>query len=221
MIKLIYPSKDIEPDIKEIFRYMGQKTYDDNLLKEVLLIKDEVLKNAQFLGCFKETELSLSENGVNFGIGEIKSVSLLKNLTGCEKTIVFCATSGANIDRLISKYSFISPLKGFIANAVANTLIECFCDDICISLSKKYEKTGLYLRPRFSPGYGDTDLNLQKDFLTFLDATRKTGVSLTDGNMMVPSKSVTALMGISSTDEKCHISGCENCNKTNCNFRRN
>lgn len=221
MIKLIYPAKNITPDIKEIFRYMGQKSPDDALLKEVLSIKEDVLKNAQFIGCFKENELSFSEKGINFGIGEIKSESLIKNLSGCGKVVVFGATLGTNIDRLISKYSAISPLKGFIANAVSNAVIECFCDDICKNLANEYEKDGFYLRPRFSPGYGDLSVNLQKDFLTFLDAPRKISLTLTDGNMLVPVKSVTAVIGISKTNSLCSLSGCETCNKTNCNFRRN
>ena len=49
---------------------------------------------------------------------------------------------------------------------------------------------------RFSPGYGDFDLKYQKDILEYLDANKKIGISLTDSLMMIPTKSITAIIGI-------------------------
>ena len=54
-----------------------------------------------------------------------------------------------------------------------------------------------YLRPRFSPGYGDLPLALQADVFWALDCTSKIGVSLSESLIMSPQKSVTAIIGIS------------------------
>ena len=49
---------------------------------------------------------------------------------------------------------------------------------------------------RFSPGYGDLPLDVQRPLFAALDVPRKIGVSLTDSLLMAPSKSVSAIIGI-------------------------
>ena len=55
---------------------------------------------------------------------------------------------------------------------------------------------GCALRHRFSPGYGDLPLSVQPAFLAALDATRRLGITLTSSFLMVPTKSVTAFVGV-------------------------
>ena len=74
---------------------------------------------------------------------------------------------------------------------------------------------------RYSPGYGDLDIRVNKDILNLLNAHRKIGVTVTDTGIMIPRKSVVALIGI--TDKKIVQTKrtCENCtNRDNCKFRR-
>ena len=54
-----------------------------------------------------------------------------------------------------------------------------------------------------------------------VDTAKKIGLTMTESYMLTPVKSVTALIGISDSDEKCHIKGCESCTKTDCIYRRN
>jgi len=56
--------------------------------------------------------------------------------------------------------------------------------------------SGEGLVSRFSPGYGDLPLDYQRTLLSVLDTSRKIGVSLTDSLLMVPSKSVSAIVGV-------------------------
>ena len=51
-------------------------------------------------------------------------------------------------------------------------------------------------RPRFSCGYGDLPLSLQREIFPALQVTKNIGVTLTDGDLMMPTKSVTAIVGI-------------------------
>ena len=51
---------------------------------------------------------------------------------------------------------------------------------------------------RFSPGYGDLPIEVQKDFLPLLDAERRLGITLSESCLMAPSKSVTAIIGVAS-----------------------
>ena len=55
---------------------------------------------------------------------------------------------------------------------------------------------GETLVPRYSPGFGDFPLSAQREILSVLDAARAIGVSLTDTLLMVPSKSVSAVIGV-------------------------
>ena len=87
-------------------------------------------------------------------------------------------------------------------------------------ISTELEKSGLYLRPRFSPGYGDFPIEFQEPIMRMLDCAKKIGLTMTDSYMMSPTKSVTAIIGISTEKERCPISGCEACGKKDCAYRR-
>ena len=87
-------------------------------------------------------------------------------------------------------------------------------------MREEYERKGLYLRPRFSPGYGDFPLSCQEGLLNGLQAGKRIGITLTEGSLMMPSKSVTAVIGISENKEFCTVTGCEICEKTDCAYRR-
>ena len=55
---------------------------------------------------------------------------------------------------------------------------------------------GLTTNWRFSPGYGDLPLSAQPALLKALDANRRLGIAVTSTNMLVPVKSVTAVLGL-------------------------
>ena len=107
-----------------------------------------------------------------------------------------------------------------ILQAAAASAVEEVCDALNLEINAEMEKSGLYARPRFSPGYGDFPLEHQPAFLKALDAAAKIGIHLTDGYLMMPSKSVTALIGFSGEKTACSLEGCEMCHKTDCTYRR-
>ena len=133
-------------------------------------------------------------------------------MEGCKEIVVLAATLGSEADRLIKKYSVTDMSKAVVMQACAAAKLEEFCDNI--------QKRLGYMRPRFSPGYGDFPLEYQKLILQLLEAPKKIGLSMTEASMLVPTKSVTAIIGIHNIDENCQKSGCEICNKMDCAFRR-
>ena len=79
----------------------------------------------------------------------------------------------------------------------------------------------MYLTIRYSPGYGDFPLSFQKEILDFLDAYRKIGLSVTPNYIMIPRKSITAVLGISNFNVKGKLAGCNQCVlKEKCNYRK-
>lgn len=160
------------------------------------------------------------EDKINIGTMNITSRSLGRNLKGCQKAAVFGATLGVQTDMLIKRYSVTDMARAVVLQACAAVLLEEYCDQCQDKIGMAAEKEKLWMRPRFSPGYGDFDIHHQKDILRMLDTAKKIGLTMTDGYMLTPTKSVTAVIGLSSVDEKCHRHGCEVCQKADCIYRR-
>lgn len=151
---------------------------------------------------------------------EIASRSLFRNLKGCTKVVLFGATLGSGVDQLLRRTSLTDMSRAVIQQACAAALLEEYCDERQLEIGRDLEKEGLYLRPRFSPGYGDFDIHYQEPVMRMLDCAKTIGLSMTDSYMMTPTKSVTAVIGASPVRERCPIEGCEACTKTDCEYRR-
>ena len=143
-----------------------------------------------------------------------------KNLKGCSQAVVFGATLGTGVDVLMKRYSLTDMAKAVVLQACAAAMLEEYCDKAQNEIAESLRKEQLYLRPRFSPGYGDYSILHQDDILRMLDAAKTIGLTMTESYMLTPTKSVTAVIGISSTQEPCHIKGCEECQKLDCIYRR-
>lgn len=160
------------------------------------------------------------ENHIRFGNLEVCSKSLEKNLCGCERIVLFGATLGIGTDQLISRISRMDMAKAVVLQACAAALLEEYCDTCQDQIAAELQEEGYYLRPRFSPGYGDFPISCQKNVIQMLDCAKKIGLTLTESCMMVPSKSVTAVIGASTLQMACHRQGCEVCGKKDCMYRR-
>ncbi|OUN21507.1 hypothetical protein B5G34_10450 [Flavonifractor sp. An82] len=165
-----------------------------------------------------EVPLTLCPGGAELGDWSIRSEKLRAHLEGCTAALLFGATLGVGVDRLIARSAAGRVAQAAVDQAVAAALIEAVCDDACDQLAGQYP--GKYLRPRFSPGYGDFPLTDQPELLRRLDGPRKIGLTATDSCLLAPIKSVTAVIGVADTPGKCHAGGCATCSKTNCAFRR-
>ncbi|MBR0277663.1 MAG: Vitamin B12 dependent methionine synthase activation subunit [Clostridia bacterium] len=215
-------NNEIKIDRKEIFRYLGYKnnTVDEAIVR---LAEECVCKIRDALSCkacYDRFPVLREEKMLNLGFTDTVSESLSKNLTGCDEIFVFTATIGIDADRLINRYSKISPAHALVMLAAGAVAIEEWCDILCGKLADEANSEGKFLRPRFSPGYGDFPIEKQTDIFRVLDCSRKIGVMLTKGLLMIPTKSVSAIIGISNEDTKCILSGCEMCSNKNCEFRR-
>lgn len=152
---------------------------------------------------------------------DIKSKNLAKNVRGCSQAVLLGATLGIETDQLIRKYTVTNMPRAVVLQACAAAYLEEVLDQWQDGLKAEMLEEGWYLRPRFSPGYGDFDIRHQKELLQMLDGAKKIGLTVTDGMMLSPTKSVTAVIGVSKENVPCHRSGCEVCGKTDCIYRRN
>ena len=155
---------------------------------------------------------------VSFMGMRVHSKSLAAHLQGCKRVAVLAATLGTGADTLIRKYSVSDLGKAVVAGAVCAAMIEAYCDQIEAEIARKEELCGQYRTARFSPGYGDFELAHQKDILELLQCSKRIGLTLTDGMMMIPSKSVVAVMGFRQ-EKQDNKRKCENCAQRDCAFR--
>ena len=160
------------------------------------------------------------EEGFQIASLHLRSRSLQRNLAGCDEVFLFAATLGIAVDTLIKRAALMDSAKGAVMQASAAAVIEAFCDEENEKMRAEMRSEGLYLRPRFSPGYGDLSLDCQRDFLNILKTQKNIGLTVTDSGLMIPIKSVTAIIGISRVNTSCYLQGCEVCTKTDCSFRR-
>ena len=208
---------------KEAVRYLG---YGRNAADEktFALIEDafaELERTVSPKSVWRIFDLEQTVDGKNIiGNMEIESNSLTRNLKGCVKAVLFGATLGAGTDRLIARISLSDMAKAVVIQSCAAVLLEEYCDERQVAIGEELEAEGLFLRPRFSPGYGDFDITYQQPLMRMLDCAKTIGLTMTDSFMMTPAKSVTALIGASPVKERCPVAGCEACGKTDCEYRR-
>ena len=117
------------------------------------------------------------------------------HLNGAD-VVFLCGTIGAEFDAWQRRLSVLSAADAFLSQRIGLGAVEKVMDDLERRLRLEVEVEGKRLKPRRSPGYGDLPLELSRRILDELDAPRKLGVSITDSNLLVPSKSVTAICEI-------------------------
>lgn len=188
-----YPEPPV--DKREILRYAGVKgeSADTSALLEDCLL--EIGERLNYRVCYCEFQIERRDNEINLGFAKTDSRLLAKNLENCHKIILFCATVGVEMDRLISRYSSISPARSVMLQAIGSERVEALCDEFCRDVTENLGE-GFSSRPRFSPGYGDLPLELQREIFLALEPSKRIGVTLGDNLFMSPSKSVTAIIGI-------------------------
>lgn len=200
---------------QEALRYLRAKPGDKaaGILVDTVYLK---LRNeVQARSVLQKHSITVDSEGITLDIGvRFTSRDLARHLKGCEEVLLLAATLGSKVDAAIRRLALTSVAEGAAAQAVAAALIESYCD----SVQAETDTGGLSQRPRFSPGYGDWDLSEQKILFPVLECAKHIGLTLTDGMMMAPSKSVTAVIGLSE-DVACVWNKCMTCKNINCPYR--
>ena len=192
-----------KPDLREITRYLGYYgvTPDESMMREIDQCINELEKVITPRFVYDRFGLLQKEEGdgsvLSFGGIETGSRDLARNLKGCTEVYIMAVTLGPGPDRLVRRASVGRMSRALIYQAAAAAMTEAWCDEINERIRSEAARDGLYTRPRFSPGYGDLPLSVQKQISGLLNMPKEIGVSLTESLLMTPSKSVTALIGVS------------------------
>ena len=191
---------EIPFDEKEILRYAMLPSFapvpEDLPLQECLKAAKGA---AQCRAVWRRYLLARDGERLSLGFAETDSRDLMRHLEGCGEILLFACTAGAETDRRIARAKLVSPAKGLLMHAIGAQQVEGACDRLCRRLAEQFPDRKL--TSRFSPGYGDLPLDLQRSVMAALDCGRTVGITLTDSLLMTPSKSVTAIIGMKVREE--------------------
>lgn len=217
----VYTKTFPEPPVRrtEILRYAGTREATPELsalLEEALA---EALPVLQYKVCWQKLPITQEADGLDLTFARTSSTTLSRHLAGCDHIILFGATVGIGLDRLIARYGRIAPAKALLLQAFGAERIEVLCNAFSQTIKEASAAEGLDTTSRFSPGYGDLPLELQRDIFRTLNCSGKIGLTLNDSLIMSPAKSVTAIIGIGNPCRNA-ATGCSGCTKTDCIHRR-
>ncbi len=211
-------------DRAEAFRYMGYKGGEipDNINALAEECEKRLLAAVSPKFVYALFDIEHRENGVfvkNTPL-VLRGKSISEHLKACEKCALLAATLGSGADGVIRGYESGAMEKAVVADCLASAAIEQVCG---LAEEKIRERlSGMYLTWRFSPGYGDFPLDIQRDFLNTLNAPKRIGLTVTENLILIPRKSVTAVIGVSEHEIPKGQLWCGVCSmRDNCQFRKN
>ena len=158
----------------------------------------------------------------------IQGTKIGAHLAGCDKVILLSATVGDEIEETVTKrFADGEYTSSVLLDAAATTAVEQLADGMEKAIKPKASAQGYGMRWRFSPGYGDWPIEQQPELIRLAHAG-EIGVSLSSSMMLIPRKSITAIIGLYKEENKGQdttaaehdLHGCAACGKLDCPSRK-
>lgn len=217
--------KKYEIHRREVLRYLGYKKnmeIPQNIEKllewaKVLVLQRAVPKVVKGVFDIAVTNTRVKVQNTKLVLPSRQLAALMHD---CTKIVLMAATLGVGIDNLIASTEKTDLTFSVVLDATATTLIEEVCDKENLIVMESTRTLNSFARPRFSPGYGDLPLHVQPNIISTLMADKMIGLTCNEDHLLIPRKSVTAVIGISDRPHRAE-EGCEKCNlKLTCPYRQ-
>ena len=127
---------------------------------------------------------------------ELRGRDVFRHLKDARCCALVAATLGMASERRLRLLARQNPLDAAILDAAGSAYIEAAVDEMDAAVGNAAQEAGLTRKWRFSCGYGDCPLAAQDAIVAALDATRRIGLTVTDSHLLLPAKSVTAMVGL-------------------------
>ncbi len=127
----------------------------------------------------------------------LESTSLAKLLGNSEEAVIMASTGGYDIMNQIQRLQDMDEMaRALVYDTAASEITDAGLDWLMAYLKQQLTREGQTLtHMRYSPGYGDLKLYNQIVFYNQLELG-KAGVKITPKYMLIPEKTVTAIVGI-------------------------
>lgn len=230
MAAFILPSPALQIDRAEVLRYLrwpSDKPLPPEIEERLTKAEADILAAAQPRFVYKAFRLHQVQSGLGL---EGSSLVLAGQDIACllqtsEDCLLLAATLGAAVDELIRRAEIRDISRALLLDACASAAVENLCEQLQDGLRQHFLTEGLYLTARFSPGYGDLPLECQPQFCAALDTVRSIGLTVSQSGLLLPRKSVTAVIGLTSQSPvQAQLTlqhNCAICRLQNCPYRKN
>jgi len=203
MTPMVVDIKEVPIPIKAVFRRLGYPPGSNQVNGEVGRIFNKEVERAhdflkpQGVYCLFEIQ-SRKEQLMTFCNSSfiLKSSQVVRLLRNSELVCLFMVTIGSALEQEVQSLMDSGDLtQAVILDAIGSETADAAADKLHRDLLKSLAETeGFSITARFSPGYGDWPLTVQKDILCICNG-KKIGISVNDSFLMNPRKSVSALLG--------------------------
>lgn len=190
----------------QVLRYLGYRrkqelTPDISALVDEMIMEVQNVSNARYLYQAYDFTLDEANHAIHLTNTDLvlQSKQLYSHLKHAKQVVLLAATLGIEVERQVRLYELSEMTKAFVLDAACVDYIEKICDLAEVDIDSQF--TDSVLNRRFSPGYGDLSLEVQPQFLKTLGADRQLGLTLTENYLMIPRKSVTAILGLFEDDK--------------------
>jgi len=199
----VFPSINIPVPLDAIYRRLGYRkgttNIDDHKREEIERHIDYATSLISLKGAGLRVPLrDVTPHRVIFATGaEIESDKLARFLKGCEEALLIGATAGgAVMDAIRGDTEGGDMTRGVVVDAVASEMADAAIDWIVGFFNRLLTREQASLtKGRFSAGYGDFLLEKQRMVYDLLELDR-IGVKINENFILMPEKSVTAIVGI-------------------------
>ena len=214
-----------ENEVLRYLEYKGQKISDNlkNTIDECIKITKGKINPRYILRVYPILRENSNRDEIHIKGSNLKlnSKDLYNLLDNCNECIIMIATLGIDIEKEIKKYSYLELTKSIIIDACATTAIEEACDLIQNNIEEELKNQGKYITMRYSPGYGDLPIEVNKEIINLLNSQKEIGLTITESGIMIPRKSVVAIIGITPNIVNKVNKSCLNCsNQLTCKYKK-
>lgn len=127
---------------------------------------------------------------------ELRGRDIYRHLKDARYCVLLACTLGMESERRLRLLSSQKPLESAVFDAACSAYVEAAVEEMDATAKRDAATQGLTGNWRYSCGYGDCPLDAQPAIVAALDAMRRIGLTVTPSNLLLPSKSVTAMIGL-------------------------
>lgn len=215
-----------KPEVKRQLGYQEQTESNpqiEDLITEAITEAQTIIEPR---GNYLRLEnITISKDKVNLGTGQLTFVSqdIADLLANQDQVVILAVTIGPALEEKVEQLFASDQLtKATILDAVGSIAVEEAANELQEKIAAEAKEIALpSLTMRYSPGYGDLDLDIQPQLLELVQG-QELGVAVNDSFLLIPQKSITALIGLGQTESKvqpqCDFD-CANCDYDRCIYK--
>lgn len=200
----IYNPSIKQLDQAEVLRYAGLKSgtpFPTGLVEEACIEAQVLIKPAANWAVFPY------DNNANVIVAQtavpIVGTGIKEHLSGARQIAVLAVTIGEKLEQTAADYFHSGRYTlALLLDAAGTVAVEAAADSVEHLIKQQQLQYGWQTTSRFSPGYGDWEISVQPNILELAGAY-SIGVTHTSSCMLVPRKSVTAVIGMTTRGEVC------------------